>query len=30
MSAKEARMALEARPENESVVQGSVGDRSQL
>src|SRR6266850_5258870 len=30
MSAKEVRIALEARPENESVVQGSVGDRSQL
>ena len=30
MSAKEARMALEARAKNESVVQGSVGDRSQF
>ena len=30
LSAKEVRMALEPRPENESVVQGSVGDRSQL
>ena len=30
MSAKEVRIALEGRPENESVVQGSVGDRSQL
>jgi hypothetical protein len=28
MSAKEARMALEDRSENESVVQGSVGDHS--
>jgi predicted nucleic acid-binding Zn-ribbon protein len=26
MSAKEVRMALEARPKNESVAQGSVGD----
>jgi predicted nucleic acid-binding Zn-ribbon protein len=30
MSAKEVRMALEARAKNESVVQGSVGDRSQF
>jgi hypothetical protein len=30
MSAKEARTALEARAKNESVVQGSVGDRSQF
>jgi transposase-like protein len=29
MSAKEVRMALEARPKNESVVQGRVGDLSQ-
>jgi hypothetical protein len=29
-SAKEVRMALDARPENESVVQGSVGDLSQF
>src|SRR5260370_37727771 len=30
MSAKEVRMALEARPKNEGLVQGSVGDRSQF
>src|SRR5258705_10998613 len=30
MSAKEVRMALEARPNNESLAQGSVGDRSQF
>jgi hypothetical protein len=30
MSAKEVRMALEARPKNESVAQGSAGDRSQF
>jgi len=30
LSAKEVRMALEPRPEDESVVQGPVGDRSQL
>jgi predicted nucleic acid-binding Zn-ribbon protein len=30
MSAKEVRMALEAQPKNEGVVQGSVGNRSQV
>jgi len=30
MGAKEVRMALEARPKNESLAQGSVGDRSQF
>ena len=30
MSAKEVRMALEAQAENKTVVQGSVGDRSQF
>jgi len=30
MSAKEARMALEAQPKSQSVVEGSVGDRSQF
>jgi len=30
MSAKEVRMALEARPKNESVAQGSIGDRSRF
>jgi len=30
MSAKEVRMALETRPKNESLPQGSVGDRSQF
>jgi len=30
MSAKEVRAALEARPKNESVVEGSVGSRSQF
>jgi len=30
MSAKEVRMAIGARPKNESLAQGSVGDRSQF
>ena len=30
MNAKEVRMTLEARPKNESLAQGSVGDRSQF
>jgi predicted nucleic acid-binding Zn-ribbon protein len=30
MSAKEVRMALEAKPKNESVAQGQVGHRGQF
>jgi hypothetical protein len=30
MSAKEVRMALDAKPKNESVAQGPVGHRGQF